>query len=69
MNSEWHRRQFLYRSLVGAGGLALMDLLNGELQAAAGPLAPKAGHHPPAPTRLRYKNCRRCHSLFMTYSR
>lgn len=47
MNSEWHRRQFLYRSLVGAGGLALMDLLNGELQAAAGPLAPKAAHHPP----------------------
>jgi hypothetical protein len=32
------RRQFLYRSLVGVGGIALMDALNGGLQAAP--------HHP-----------------------
>ena len=48
MNKEWNRRNFLYRSLVGAGGLALMDFLNSDLQAAASsnPLAPKAPHHP-----------------------
>ncbi len=47
MNREWNRRDFLYRSLVGAGGLALMDLLNAELRAAtaANPLAPKKPHH------------------------
>lgn len=31
MHDEWTRRNFLYRSLVGAGGLALMDLLNADL--------------------------------------
>ncbi len=47
MNPEWNRRHFLYRSLVGAGGLALMDLLNSDLRAAAStnPLARKAPHH------------------------
>ena len=51
MNREWNRRQFLYQSLVGAGGLALMDLLNSSLGAAttksSNPLAPKAPHHSP----------------------
>ncbi len=49
MNHEWNRRHFLYRSLVGAGGLALMDLLNSDLRAAAtaNPLAPKGPHHSP----------------------
>jgi len=41
----------LYQSLVGAGGLALMDLLNRDLRAAAAtavnPLALKPPHHPP----------------------
>ena len=48
MTQEWNRRHFLYRSLVGAGGLALMDFLNGDLRAAAStnPLAPKSPHHP-----------------------
>ena len=35
MNQEWNRRHFLYRSLVGAGGLALMDFLNTDLRAAS----------------------------------
>lgn len=41
----------MYQSLVGAGGLALMDLLNRDLRAAAAtavnPLALKPPHHPP----------------------
>lgn len=45
------RRRFLYESLIGAGGLALMEMLNGSLQAApraeGNPLAPKAPHHAP----------------------
>ena len=45
------RREFLYQSLVGVGGLALMDALNRELRAAPGiapgPLAPKQPHHTP----------------------
>jgi hypothetical protein len=47
MNQEWNRRHFLYRSLVGAGGIALMDFLNSDLRAAStNPLSPKAPHHP-----------------------
>ena len=41
MSHEWNRRNFLYRSLVGVGGLALMDQLR-----AANPLASRAPHHP-----------------------
>jgi hypothetical protein len=53
MNPEWNRRHFLYRSLVGAGGLALMDFLNTDLMAAStSPLAPKPPHHP-----ARAKSC------------
>ena len=40
MSHEWNRRNFLYRSLVGVGGLALMDQLR-----AANPLASRAPHH------------------------
>ena len=48
MHYEWNRRNFLYRSLLGAGGLALMDLLNSDLRAASvNPLAPKQPHHTP----------------------
>lgn len=51
MTFDDSRRRFLYRSLVGAGGLALMSALNADLQAAsrtdANPLAPKMPHHPP----------------------
>lgn len=51
MHFDEARRRFLYRSLVGAGGLALMDLLNRDLAAATGtgasPLAPKQPHHAP----------------------
>jgi hypothetical protein len=44
-----YRRRFLYQSLTGVGGLALMHLLNGRLEAApsVGPLAPKTPHHAP----------------------
>src|SRR5712692_3080237 len=48
MNS---RRQFLYQSMTGVGGLALLDLLNRDLIAAprieSNPLAPKKPHHAP----------------------
>ncbi len=49
MNPDLQRRDFLYRSLTGVGGLALMELLALDLAAATDgrpdPLAPKAGHH------------------------
>src|SRR5687767_11964897 len=55
MNLDQGRRRFLYRSLTGVGGLALLDLLNRDLFAAPGassasslnPLSPKQPHHPP----------------------
>ena len=51
MHFDEARRRFLYRSLTGVGGIALMDLLNGELGAASpvasNPLAPKQPHHEP----------------------
>lgn len=48
MNYDLARRRFLYQSLTGAGGIALMDLMARELNAAPGtnsPLQPKAPHH------------------------
>ncbi|MFN3326995.1 MAG: DUF1501 domain-containing protein [Bryobacteraceae bacterium] len=49
MTFDHNRRRFLYRSLVGVGGVALMDLLNADLRAATAgnPLAPKKPHHTP----------------------
>jgi hypothetical protein len=51
MNFNQARREFLYRSLTGAGGLALLNLLNQDLFSAPGvnanPLAAKQGHHAP----------------------
>jgi len=45
------RRQFLYQSLSGIGGLALLHMLSQESWAvglaARSPLAPKAPHHTP----------------------
>ncbi|MGH9630589.1 MAG: DUF1501 domain-containing protein [Bryobacteraceae bacterium] len=50
MNFEESRRAFLYRNLVGVGGIALLELLNGDLLAASeraeNPLLPKTPHHP-----------------------
>ncbi|MGH9656933.1 MAG: DUF1501 domain-containing protein, partial [Bryobacteraceae bacterium] len=45
MSLELARRRFLYNSLTGVGGLALMDLAIRDL--AATPLSPKTPHHPP----------------------
>ena len=48
MNYDLARRRFLYQSLTGVGGIALMDLLARELSAApksGSPLQPKAPHH------------------------
>jgi hypothetical protein len=50
MNLDLARRRFLYQSLTGVGGTALMHLLNRDLQAATlnnNPLAPKKPHHTP----------------------
>jgi hypothetical protein len=50
MNHNLARRRFLYQSLTGVGGLALLDLLNRDLNAASShgnPLAPKQPHHTP----------------------
>src|SRR5262245_6562205 len=55
MNLDQARRSFLYRTLTGVGGLALLDLLNRDLIASPGttsasglnPLAPKQSHHRP----------------------
>lgn len=45
-----NRRRFLYKSLTGLGGVALLDLLNQDLLAESagklGPLAPLTPHHP-----------------------
>ncbi len=43
MQNDWRRRNFLYNSLTGLGGIALMDALNA---ATASPLAPRPSHHP-----------------------
>lgn len=51
MNFQQARRQFLYQSLTGVGGLALLDLLNGSADAAtridSNPLVAKKPHHAP----------------------
>ncbi len=51
MDFNESRRNFLYRNLVGVGGVALLELLNGDLAAAPArqenPLLPKAPHHAP----------------------
>jgi hypothetical protein len=50
MDFDLARRRFLYQSLTGVGGLALMDLASRDLRAAPSinnPLAPKQPHHPP----------------------
>src|SRR6185295_5549075 len=48
MDFDLARRRFLYQSLTGVGGLALMDLASRDLRAAPSinnPLAPKQPHH------------------------
>lgn len=51
MNWKLLRRDFIYRSLTGVGGIALAELLQRDLQAESegrpGPLLPRAGHHEP----------------------
>jgi hypothetical protein len=50
MDFDSARRRFLYQSLTGVGGLALLDLAVRETQAASlgnNPLAPKPPHHEP----------------------
>jgi len=47
MDIDFARRRFLYQSLTGVGGIALINLLNGSLQAADNPLAPKKPDHTP----------------------
>ena len=47
MHIDFARRRFLYQSLTGVGGIALINLLNGSLQAADNPLAPKKPDHTP----------------------
>ena len=50
MDFDFARRRFLYRSLTGVSGTALLHLLNRDLQAATlsnNPLAPKQPHHTP----------------------
>ncbi len=50
MDFDFARRRFLYQSLTGVGGVALLDLLNGDLQGAkleTNSLSPKQPHHTP----------------------
>jgi hypothetical protein len=51
MDFNESRRAFLYRNLVGVGGIALLELLNRDLAAAPArsenPLLPKSPHHTP----------------------
>jgi hypothetical protein len=47
MDIDFARRRFLYQSLTGVGGIALINLLNGSLRAADNPLAPKPPDHAP----------------------
>jgi hypothetical protein len=47
MDLDFARRRFLYQSLTGVGGIALINLLNGSLRAADNPLAPKKPDHAP----------------------
>lgn len=48
MNPDFARRRFLYQSLTGVGGIALLDLMRQDLHAASigeSPLLPKKPHH------------------------
>jgi hypothetical protein len=49
MDFDFARRRFLYQSLTGVGGIALLHLLNRDLSGATldNPLAPKAPHFAP----------------------
>ena len=47
MNTDFARRRFLYQSLTGVGGIALLDILNRNLRAASNPLAPKPPNFQP----------------------
>jgi hypothetical protein len=47
MDIDFARRRFLYQSLTGVGGIALINLLNGSLRAADNTLAPKKPDHTP----------------------
>lgn len=47
MNTDFARRRFLYQSLTGVGGIALLDILNQNLRAASNPLAPKPPNFKP----------------------
>ena len=47
MNPDFARRSFLYQSLTGVGGIALLNLLNRDLRGSTNPLAPKTPHHTP----------------------
>ena len=50
MSNPVARRQFLYQSFTGVGGIALLDLLHHDLRGAPGfanPLAPRPPHHTP----------------------
>ncbi len=47
MPTDFDRRRFLYQSLTGVGGIALLDMLNSNALASGNPLAPKAPHYAP----------------------
>ncbi len=47
MNATRSRREFLYGSMTGVGGLALLEMLQRDLSAAVNPLAPKKPHFAP----------------------
>ncbi|HYI96847.1 MAG TPA: DUF1501 domain-containing protein [Bryobacteraceae bacterium] len=51
MDTNLARRRFLYQSLTGVGGIALLELISRDLRAApiagSSPLLPKAPHHTP----------------------
>ncbi len=47
MNLELARRRFLYQSLTGVGGIALLDLMKAQAGTIGSPLAPKTPHHAP----------------------
>ena len=47
MDLELARRRFLYQSLTGVGGIALLDLMKAQAGTIGSPLAPKTPHHAP----------------------
>ena len=57
MSNPVARRQFLYQSFTGVGGIALLDLLHHDLRGAPGfanPLAPRPPHHTPERSRASF---------------